>query len=92
MLGEFSLFPLGEPCFLKGCFRLALKAKTRALKLHSQRNCLRRGVGTKVPHSSTVMLWPGARPKELIPGDPTSGTLLPLWLMKTDKSAGQEMA
>ena len=33
MLGEFSLFPLGEPCLLKGCSRLALKAKTRALKL-----------------------------------------------------------
>lgn len=65
MLGEFSLFPLGEPCFLKGCFRLALKAKTRALKLHSQRKCLRRGVGIEVSHSSTVMLWPGARPKEL---------------------------
>ena len=65
LLGDFSLFPLGEPCFLKGCFRLALKAKTRALKLHSQRKCLRRGVGIEVSHSSTVMLWPGARLKEL---------------------------
>ena len=33
MLGDFSLFPLGEPCLLKACSRLALKAKTKALKL-----------------------------------------------------------
>ena len=32
MLVDFSLFPLGKPCLLKGCSRLALKAKTRALK------------------------------------------------------------
>lgn len=33
MLGDFSLFPLGEPCLLKGCSRLALKTKTRAFKI-----------------------------------------------------------
>ena len=40
MLGDFSLFPLGEPCLLKGCSRLALKAKTRALKLQLPKELL----------------------------------------------------
>ena len=40
MLGDFSLFPLGEPCLLKGCSRLALKAKTKALKLQLPKELL----------------------------------------------------
>ena len=37
MLGDFSLFPLGEPCLLKGCSRLALKTNTRACKIQFQK-------------------------------------------------------
>ena len=49
MLVDFSLFPLGEPCLLKGCSRLALKAKTKALNLQlpkelPQERCRNQGV------------------------------------------------